>query len=75
MKTVLVENYLKGLKSPPRTPEGVVTLIERLCGEMGFSPLPEDEIKRIAALVCQPPNKTTKAKKGAKRGGSTPENS
>lgn len=75
MKTAILENYLKGLKSPPRTPEGVVSLIQRLCGEMGFSPLPEDEIKRIAALVCQPPNKTVKAKKSAKRGGSVLENS
>lgn len=75
MKTAILENYLKGLKSPPRTPEGVVTLIQRLCGEMGFSPLPEEEIKRIAALVCQPPNKTAKAKKSAKRGGSALENS
>lgn len=66
MKTAIIENYLQGLKNPPRTTKGLASLIRRLTGEMGFSPLPDDEISRLTQMFYKPPNKPVRAKKNAK---------
>lgn len=47
MKSAIIESYLKEMENPPRTTEGVASLIGRLTEEMGFSPLSDDEIRKF----------------------------
>lgn len=74
MKVAIIECYLKGLKNPPRSVEGVAGLINRVTGEMGFSPFPDKEVKRLAEKFCRMSNKADRAKKSAKTGNEAGEN-
>lgn len=54
------------MEKPPRTPEGVASLIGRLTGEMGFSPLSDKEIRKLTERFCPKPDKAPEARKKTK---------
>lgn len=54
MKYAIIESFLKGMENPPETVEGLMKKINDLTAGMRFSPLPDNEISRLAARFCPP---------------------